>query len=59
MDRGCNRMSSHTETSSFLQTLTGRLPTKKVDSYEENPYMGEIIQQLNRCGFHYLTSMRY
>uniref|UniRef100_A0A8B9FCK0 Dedicator of cytokinesis 7 n=1 Tax=Amazona collaria TaxID=241587 RepID=A0A8B9FCK0_9PSIT len=30
-DRSCNRMSSHTETSSFLQTLTGRLPTKKVD----------------------------
>eukprot|EP00079_Xenopus_tropicalis_P015856 XP_004913997.1 PREDICTED: dedicator of cytokinesis protein 7 isoform X10 [Xenopus tropicalis] len=29
MDR-CNRMSSHTETSSFLQTLTGRLPTKKL-----------------------------
>ncbi|XP_073090159.1 dedicator of cytokinesis protein 7 isoform X10 [Manis javanica] len=29
MDRSCNRMSSHTETSSFLQTLTGRLPTKK------------------------------
>uniref|UniRef100_A0A8D2MTQ6 Dedicator of cytokinesis 7 n=1 Tax=Zonotrichia albicollis TaxID=44394 RepID=A0A8D2MTQ6_ZONAL len=26
----CNRMSSHTETSSFLQTLTGRLPTKKL-----------------------------
>uniref|UniRef100_H2ZZ18 Dedicator of cytokinesis 7 n=1 Tax=Latimeria chalumnae TaxID=7897 RepID=H2ZZ18_LATCH len=30
MDRSCNRMSSHTETSSFLQTLTGRLPTKKL-----------------------------
>uniref|UniRef100_A0A670ZWZ7 Dedicator of cytokinesis protein 7 n=1 Tax=Pseudonaja textilis TaxID=8673 RepID=A0A670ZWZ7_PSETE len=30
-DRSCNRMSSHTETPSFLQTLTGRLPTKKVD----------------------------
>uniref|UniRef100_A0A8C4YT78 Dedicator of cytokinesis 7 n=1 Tax=Gopherus evgoodei TaxID=1825980 RepID=A0A8C4YT78_9SAUR len=29
-DRSCNRMSSHTETSSFLQTLTGRLPTKKL-----------------------------
>ncbi|KAM4721925.1 dedicator of cytokinesis protein 7 isoform 4-T4 [Rhinophrynus dorsalis] len=29
LDR-CNRMSSHTETSSFLQTLTGRLPTKKL-----------------------------
>ncbi|ETE67066.1 Dedicator of cytokinesis protein 7, partial [Ophiophagus hannah] len=28
-DRSCNRMSSHTETPSFLQTLTGRLPTKK------------------------------
>ncbi|XP_073499898.1 dedicator of cytokinesis protein 7 isoform X5 [Phyllobates terribilis] len=26
----CNRMSSHTETSSFLQTITGRLPTKKL-----------------------------
>ncbi|XP_028666764.2 dedicator of cytokinesis protein 7 isoform X8 [Erpetoichthys calabaricus] len=30
MDRSCNRMSSHTETASFLQTLTGRLPTKKL-----------------------------
>uniref|UniRef100_A0A2K5NC66 Dedicator of cytokinesis 7 n=1 Tax=Cercocebus atys TaxID=9531 RepID=A0A2K5NC66_CERAT len=30
VDRSCNRMSSHTETSSFLQTLTGRLPTKKL-----------------------------
>ncbi|XP_053549637.1 dedicator of cytokinesis protein 7 isoform X10 [Bombina bombina] len=30
LDRSCNRMSSHTETSSFLQTLTGRLPTKKL-----------------------------
>uniref|UniRef100_A0A6I8NBI2 Dedicator of cytokinesis 7 n=1 Tax=Ornithorhynchus anatinus TaxID=9258 RepID=A0A6I8NBI2_ORNAN len=30
MDRSCNRMSSHTETPSFLQTLTGRLPTKKL-----------------------------
>ncbi|XP_013931402.1 PREDICTED: dedicator of cytokinesis protein 7 [Thamnophis sirtalis] len=29
-DRSCNRMSSHTETPSFLQTLTGRLPTKKL-----------------------------
>uniref|UniRef100_A0A670JFG8 Dedicator of cytokinesis 7 n=1 Tax=Podarcis muralis TaxID=64176 RepID=A0A670JFG8_PODMU len=35
-DRSCNRMSSHTETSSFLQTLTGRLPTKKVDFSEDN-----------------------
>ncbi|XP_069498125.1 dedicator of cytokinesis protein 7 isoform X8 [Ambystoma mexicanum] len=30
LDRSCNRMSSHTETTSFLQTLTGRLPTKKL-----------------------------
>ncbi|XP_069088640.1 dedicator of cytokinesis protein 7 isoform X10 [Pleurodeles waltl] len=30
MDPRCNRMSSHTETTSFLQTLTGRLPTKKL-----------------------------
>ncbi|XP_048395891.1 dedicator of cytokinesis protein 7 isoform X4 [Stegostoma tigrinum] len=29
MDRS-NRMSSHTESTSFLQTLTGRLPTKKL-----------------------------
>ncbi|XP_044286441.1 dedicator of cytokinesis protein 7 isoform X3 [Varanus komodoensis] len=29
-DRSCNRMSSHTESTSFLQTLTGRLPTKKL-----------------------------
>ena len=43
MDRSCNRMSSHTETSSFLQTLTGRLPTKKVDSYEDKTCRGKII----------------
>uniref|UniRef100_A0A673Y9Y7 Dedicator of cytokinesis 7 n=1 Tax=Salmo trutta TaxID=8032 RepID=A0A673Y9Y7_SALTR len=30
MERCGNRMSSHTESSSFLQTLTGRLPTKKL-----------------------------
>ncbi|XP_078525635.1 dedicator of cytokinesis protein 7 isoform X9 [Lissotriton helveticus] len=30
MDPRCNRMSSHTETTSFLQTLTGRVPTKKL-----------------------------
>uniref|UniRef100_A0A8C9QY85 Dedicator of cytokinesis 7 n=1 Tax=Scleropages formosus TaxID=113540 RepID=A0A8C9QY85_SCLFO len=30
MERSGNRMSSHTETASFLQTLTGRLPTKKL-----------------------------
>ncbi|XP_058891186.1 dedicator of cytokinesis protein 7 isoform X2 [Acipenser ruthenus] len=30
MDRSCNRMSTHNETASFLQTLTGRLPTKKL-----------------------------
>ncbi|KAF4079348.1 hypothetical protein AMELA_G00192160 [Ameiurus melas] len=30
MDRSGNRMSSHTESASFLQTLTGRLPTKKL-----------------------------
>ncbi|MEQ2296089.1 Dedicator of cytokinesis protein 7, partial [Ameca splendens] len=30
MERCGNRMSSHTETASFLQTLTGRLPTKKL-----------------------------
>ncbi|XP_034738255.1 dedicator of cytokinesis protein 7 isoform X13 [Etheostoma cragini] len=29
MERCGNRMSSHTESASFLQTLTGRLPTKK------------------------------
>lgn len=33
-------MSSHTETSSFLQTLTGRLPTKKVDFSGDNWYCG-------------------
>lgn len=31
MERCGNRMSSHTESASFLQTLTGRLPTKKVE----------------------------
>lgn len=31
MERCGNRMSSHTESTSFLQTLTGRLPTKKVE----------------------------
>ncbi|KAM6963296.1 dedicator of cytokinesis protein 7 isoform 11-T11 [Aplochiton taeniatus] len=30
MERCGNRMSSHTESASFLQTLTGRLPTKKL-----------------------------
>uniref|UniRef100_A0A671SY32 Dedicator of cytokinesis protein 7-like n=1 Tax=Sinocyclocheilus anshuiensis TaxID=1608454 RepID=A0A671SY32_9TELE len=30
MERSGNRMSSHTESASFLQTLTGRLPTKKL-----------------------------
>uniref|UniRef100_A0A4W5Q7D2 Dedicator of cytokinesis 7 n=1 Tax=Hucho hucho TaxID=62062 RepID=A0A4W5Q7D2_9TELE len=30
MERCGNRMSSHTESTSFLQTLTGRLPTKKL-----------------------------
>uniref|UniRef100_A0A672LKE8 Dedicator of cytokinesis 7 n=1 Tax=Sinocyclocheilus grahami TaxID=75366 RepID=A0A672LKE8_SINGR len=30
MERSGNRMSSHTESTSFLQTLTGRLPTKKL-----------------------------
>ncbi|KAK1164280.1 hypothetical protein AOXY_G16336 [Acipenser oxyrinchus oxyrinchus] len=30
MDRSCNRMSTHNETASFLQALTGRLPTKKL-----------------------------
>lgn len=32
MERSGNRMSSHTESASFLQTLTGRLPTKKVET---------------------------
>lgn len=32
MERSGNRMSSHTESTSFLQTLTGRLPTKKVET---------------------------
>ncbi|TRY91961.1 hypothetical protein DNTS_035456 [Danionella cerebrum] len=30
MERSGNRMSSHTESASFLQTITGRLPTKKL-----------------------------
>uniref|UniRef100_A0A8C5AUD4 Dedicator of cytokinesis 7 n=1 Tax=Gadus morhua TaxID=8049 RepID=A0A8C5AUD4_GADMO len=30
MERSGNRMSSHTESASFLQSLTGRLPTKKL-----------------------------
>lgn len=41
MERCGNRMSSHTESASFLQTLTGRLPTKKVEplapGQEPNP----------------------
>uniref|UniRef100_A0A8C3M3E4 Dedicator of cytokinesis 7 n=1 Tax=Chrysolophus pictus TaxID=9089 RepID=A0A8C3M3E4_CHRPC len=50
-DRSCNRMSSHTETSSFLQTLTGRLPTKKVKSMVHHLYFADKLDASRKNRF--------
>ncbi|TKS74253.1 Dedicator of cytokinesis protein 7 [Collichthys lucidus] len=47
MERCGNRMSSHTESASFLQTLTGRLPTKKCKSFSHDSSLC-LIQPLTQ-----------
>ncbi|MGH0129684.1 UNVERIFIED_CONTAM: hypothetical protein FKN15_050581 [Acipenser sinensis] len=51
MDRSCNRMSTHNETASFLQTLTGRLPTKKVKSIIHHLYFTDRLDSPRRTRF--------
>ncbi|RXM98866.1 Dedicator of cytokinesis protein 7 [Acipenser ruthenus] len=51
MDRSCNRMSTHNETASFLQTLTGRLPTKKVKSIIHHLYFTDRLDSPRRNRF--------